>query len=117
MRGTLYIAAGLAAVLVFSSAAWAESASVLLEKGIYNEQTKGDLDAAIEVFVAEHFVPRSALSLRLATRGVRDSKRAELERRLDESERLYLEELLPTHDGVEGIEAFIEKRPPVWTNA
>jgi cyclohexa-1,5-dienecarbonyl-CoA hydratase len=67
--------------------------------------------------VDEHFVPRSALSLRLATRAVRHGRQAEIERRLDEAERLYIEELLPTHDGVEGIEAFLEKRPPVWRNA
>ncbi|VAW06798.1 hypothetical protein MNBD_ACTINO01-2440 [hydrothermal vent metagenome] len=30
---------------------------------------------------------------------------------------MYLEELLPAHDGVEGIEAFLEKRPPEWKNA
>jgi cyclohexa-1,5-dienecarbonyl-CoA hydratase len=67
--------------------------------------------------VDEHFVPRSALSLRLATRAVRERRRPEIERRLDEAERLYLEELLPTHDGVEGIKAFMERRNPVWTNA
>jgi cyclohexa-1,5-dienecarbonyl-CoA hydratase len=77
----------------------------------------GELDTAIDAFVAEHFVPRSALSLRLATRALRDGRRAEIEQRLDEAERLYVEELLPTHDGVEGITAFIEKRPPVWRNA
>jgi len=77
----------------------------------------GDLDATIDTFVNKHFVPRSALSLRLATRAVRDGRRAEIERRLDEAERLYVEELLTTHDGVEGIRAFMEKRPPVWRNA
>ncbi len=77
----------------------------------------GDLDTAIDVFVGEHFVPRSALSLRLATKAVRGTRRAEIERRLDEAERIYLEELLPTHDGIEGIRAFMEKRQPVWRNA
>lgn len=77
----------------------------------------GDLDATIDTFVNKHFVPRSALSLRLTTRAVRDGRRAELEARLDETERFYLEELLTTHDGVEGIRAFMEKRPPVWRNA
>ncbi len=77
----------------------------------------GDLDGALDAFAGKHFVPRSALSLRLATRAVRDQRRAELERRLDEAERLYVDELLPTHDGVEGIRAFLEKRPPVWRNA
>jgi cyclohexa-1,5-dienecarbonyl-CoA hydratase len=77
----------------------------------------GDLDAVIDTFVNEHFVPRSALSLRLASRAVRGERRAAIESRLDEAERLYIEELLPTHDGVEGINAFLEKRPPVWRNA
>ncbi|MFV1960221.1 MAG: enoyl-CoA hydratase/isomerase family protein [Acidimicrobiia bacterium] len=79
--------------------------------------TEGNLDSEIAAFVGKHFVPRSALSLRLATRAVRDTQRPEVERRLDEAERLYLEELLPTHDGVEGIRAFMEKRSPLWRNA
>lgn len=88
------------------------------EVGIVNTTVAdGGLDAAIDSFVNEHFVPRSALSLRLATRAVRERRRPEIEKRLDESERLYLEELLPTHDGVEGIRAFMEKRSPVWRNA
>ncbi|MDK1102712.1 MAG: cyclohexa-1,5-dienecarbonyl-CoA hydratase, partial [Actinomycetota bacterium] len=77
----------------------------------------GDLDTALESFVNTHFVPRSALSLRLATRAIREPRRVEVEQRLAETERLYLEELLATHDGVEGITAFIEKRPPEWRNA
>jgi len=85
--------------------------------GIVNTIAADGLDGAIDAFVGKHFVPRSALSLRLATRAVRDRHRADIERRLDETERLYIEELLPTHDGVEGITAFLEKRPPVWRNA
>lgn len=76
----------------------------------------GQLDSAIRDFVAEHYVPRSAHSLRLATKAVREGKREELEKRLEAAERLYVEELLPTHDGVEGIRAFMEKRPPAWKN-
>lgn len=76
----------------------------------------GDLDAAIDNFVSEHYVPRSALSLRLATKALREAKRPEIERRLQAAERMYVEELLPTHDGVEGIRAFLEKRSPVWKN-
>ena len=88
------------------------------QMGIVNAiAADGALDDEIALFVGTHFVPRSALSLRLATRAVRDRERAEIERRLDKAERLYLEELLPTRDGVEGIKAFMEKRPPVWRNA
>ncbi|MFV1962727.1 MAG: enoyl-CoA hydratase/isomerase family protein [Acidimicrobiia bacterium] len=88
------------------------------QMGIVNALApNGDLDAALESFVDTHFVPRSALSLRLATRAIREPGRAEIEQRLTEAERLYLQELLPTHDGVEGIKAFIEKRSPEWRNA
>ncbi len=85
--------------------------------GIVNVVAKtGELDAAIDTFVNEHFVPRSAFSLRMATKALRDDRLVEFERRLDAAERVYLEELLPTHDGVEGIKAFIDKRPPEWRN-
>jgi len=33
---------------------------------------------------------------------------------LEEAERLYLSELMQTHDAQEGIRAFLEKRKPVW---
>ena len=77
---------------------------------------EGGLDEAVDTFVDTHFVPRSAHSLRLATRAVRGQRQVEVGERLDEAERLYVEELLPTHDGVEGIRAFMEKRPPQWRN-
>lgn len=34
---------------------------------------------------------------------------------LEQAEAQYLKELLPSHDGNEGIAAFIERRKPVWT--
>ena len=37
-----------------------------------------------------------------------------IRRKLAEVERLYLEELMATHDAVEGLTAFIAKRPAVW---
>ena len=89
-----------------------------LRMGIVNVVApEGDLDATVDGFVSEYFVPRSALSLRLATRAIREWSLADTFLRLDEAEELYLEGLLPTHDGIEGIQAFLEKRPPLWTNA
>ena len=94
------------------------SAPEAKEIGIVNVLSpQGELDSTLDAFVDAHFVSRSALSLRLATKAIRDLKNPDLLARLTEAERVYLEELLPTHDGVEGIEAFLEKRPPAWRNA
>jgi cyclohexa-1,5-dienecarbonyl-CoA hydratase len=53
----------------------------------------------------------------MATKAIREPQRVRFEERLDQAEKIYLEELLITHDGVEGIKSFIDKRPPVWKNA
>jgi len=93
------------------------SASEAQSMGIVNIVVADeDLDGAVDSFVGRHFVPRSPFSLRMATKAVRAGRAADVEARLDAAERLYLEELLPSHDGVEGIRAFIDKRPPEWTN-
>jgi cyclohexa-1,5-dienecarbonyl-CoA hydratase len=52
----------------------------------------------------------------MATKAIREPNAADFERRFNHAERVYLEELLPSHDGVEGIRAFIDKRPPAWKN-
>ena len=77
----------------------------------------GTLDDTVDEFVAAHFDPRSPASLRLATRAVREPQRRAIEERLANAERIYLEDLLQLHDGVEGIRAFLEKREPKWKNA
>jgi cyclohexa-1,5-dienecarbonyl-CoA hydratase len=78
----------------------------------------GSLDKVVADFAAEHFAPRSAASLRQATAALRHASRARqfarIAKELEEVERRYLENLLPHHDGVEGIRAFLEKRDPEW---
>jgi len=37
-----------------------------------------------------------------------------LDKGLARAEKIYLDELMATDDAKEGIQAFIEKRPPVW---
>ncbi len=77
----------------------------------------GDLDGVVNAFVNDHFVPRSAGALRLATKAVRAGRVPDIEAKLEAAERLYLQEVLPSHDGTEGIRAFMEKRPAVWRNS
>ena len=56
----------------------------------------------------------SAQALRTATHAVRVGTETLLGGRLEELEKLYLDEVLASHDGNEGIEAFIARRAPVW---
>ncbi|NIR31319.1 MAG: cyclohexa-1,5-dienecarbonyl-CoA hydratase [Gammaproteobacteria bacterium] len=72
--------------------------------------------AALEYFHT-HLAPRSASSLRFAVRAVRDAWTRRIAERLEEVERLYLNELMATCDAVEGLEAFLAKRPAKWENA
>ena len=74
----------------------------------------GSLRAAVDGWFAEHLAGKSAAALRHATAGARAGLRAEVRARLPEVERLYLDELMRTHDAVEGVDAFLQKRAPRW---
>ena len=61
----------------------------------------------------------SAFSLREATHAARHGSGmlASLGDPLAQAERRYVDRLLPSHDGNEGIEAFLAKREPSWVDA
>jgi cyclohexa-1,5-dienecarbonyl-CoA hydratase len=63
--------------------------------------------------------PLSAFSLRQGTGAVRNASGLlqDLEEALAAAERQYVDELVASHDGNEGIEAFLAKRQPVWKDA
>lgn len=63
--------------------------------------------------------PLSAFSIRQGTRVARIGSGlfAALEEPLDRIERQYVDELLASNDGNEGITAFIERRKPVWKDS
>jgi cyclohexa-1,5-dienecarbonyl-CoA hydratase len=72
------------------------------------------LSRAVDEWFDEHLVPKSAVALRHAALAVRNSLLAEVRERLPTLERLYLNDLMRTHDAREGVQAFLEKRPPQW---
>ena len=60
--------------------------------------------------------PKSASSLRFAVQAARIGLAQRLALKFAAAEKLYLDELMKTRDAVEGLTAFLEKRPAKWEN-
>lgn len=78
------------------------------------QEVAADPAAAAERWYQEHLASASASSLRYVTRAARRAWLPAFLAELAELERLYLEELAPTPDALEGLAAFLEKRAPRW---
>jgi cyclohexa-1,5-dienecarbonyl-CoA hydratase len=83
--------------------------------GLAKEVAPDPVAAALRYF-EEHLKPKSASSLRHAVKAARGDYCARVRAKLAAVERSYLDELMQTHDAVEGIEAFIAKRAVQWTH-
>lgn len=70
----------------------------------------------VDQWVQKRILPKSASSLRFAVRAARLHFNAAIADGLARLERLYLDELMATHDANEGIASFLEKRKPDWKN-
>ncbi len=75
-----------------------------------------DPEAAALAYFDEHLAPLSASSLRYAVGATRGALHASVRERLDAVEALYLDELMQSRDAVEGLTAFMERRPAEWEN-
>jgi cyclohexa-1,5-dienecarbonyl-CoA hydratase len=90
-------------------------AAELKRVGLVNEvAAAGKLDEAVQAFVEKHVLPKSAASLRLANQASHSILIKHYRAHIQEVERLYLDRLMSTADAVEGIQAFLEKRPAKW---
>ena len=74
------------------------------------------LDQAVDDWFTRHLAPRSAAALRHAAAAARAGLLAHVRATLPRLERLYLDDLMRTHDAVEGVDAFLQKRAPRWTD-
>jgi len=83
--------------------------------GLVDELADDPTEAALE-YIREHLLPKSASSLRFALQAARVGFAERFRSELAEVERLFLEELMPTSDAQEGLNAFLEKRQPEWRN-
>ena len=86
-----------------------EAASLGLVQAMSAEPTEAAL-----AYITDRLLPKSAAALRCAVRAARSDFAARVCVRLAAVERLYLEELMNTRDAVEGLQAFIAKRPAHW---
>ncbi len=56
----------------------------------------------------------SSVSIRASKMAMAATFNEQFEKALDAVEAIYMNELAPSEDGLEGLEAFLEKRSPVW---
>lgn len=96
----------------------AKTGEELKSNNVVNEvyENAAELDKAIETFVTKKILPLSASSVRIAAQAVRMVTLRLYKENIKEMEDLYLKTLMSTHDAVEGITSFMEKRPPAWKN-
>ena len=87
--------------------------------GLVNEvfEDKAAMDAATDEWIRKYILGKSASALRFATRAARASFDFFMLKHLPYFTEMYLKEMMETHDANEGINAFIEKRKPVWKNS
>ena len=84
--------------------------------GIVNKVVPREkLTEAVDTYV-DKLLSKSSAVLALTKRALREGEGHHFEKALDRSQELYLRELTRTEDLVEGLNAFLEKRPPSWKN-
>lgn len=95
-----------------------KSGEELKSYGLVNEvfDDADALEEGIAKFINKRISPLSASSLRNAAKAVRTGIVEQYRKDIKTIEKLYLQELMKTHDAVEGISSFMEKRKPVWKN-
>lgn len=86
--------------------------------GLVNElyEDKDSLEAGVDEWIKKQILPKSASSLKYATKAARASFDYFMMKNLPAFTDLFVKGLMETHDANEGINAFMEKRKPVWKN-
>jgi cyclohexa-1,5-dienecarbonyl-CoA hydratase len=64
----------------------------------------------------KHLASLSASSLRFAVQAARLQSLDRIKEKIAQVEKLYIDELMNTHDALEGLTAFVEKRTASWKN-
>jgi len=87
-----------------------------LRLGLINKVVpEGSLAEEANGFI-EKFKKLSGIVLKLAKEATLAGLNDDLDRGLRNIEKVYLDRLMKTHDAIEGLKAFLEKRKPTWKN-
>jgi cyclohexa-1,5-dienecarbonyl-CoA hydratase len=79
-------------------------------------EAAADPVAAAVAYFEQHLKTKSASSLRHAVRAARLDYVARIKTKLKAVEQTYIDDLMMTHDAVEGLQSFIAKRAAQWTH-
>jgi cyclohexa-1,5-dienecarbonyl-CoA hydratase len=86
--------------------------------GIANQVVPRSLfSVRLHDFIVTYILSKSASSLRHANAALMADVRRRYREEMPAIEKLYLEELMRTHDATEGARAFLEKRAPDWQDS
>lgn len=86
--------------------------------GLVNEvyENREVMNVCVDEWIAKNILPLSASSLRYGVSASRVFLNHILSKFLPELQKLYVDDLMKTHDANEGINSFLEKRKPRWEN-
>ena len=85
-----------------------------LVNGVFDN--RDSLTTAVDEFINNYIIPKSASSLRFAVKAARQVFNKVLQEELKKLENMYVNEMMETDDANEGIISFLEKRKPNWEN-
>jgi cyclohexa-1,5-dienecarbonyl-CoA hydratase len=77
---------------------------------------QNSMNEGVDNWITKNILPKSASSLKYAVKTSRTTFNHIMTNKLPILELVYTRELMETHDANEGINAFLEKRDPVWEN-
>jgi cyclohexa-1,5-dienecarbonyl-CoA hydratase len=82
--------------------------------GLANEALPEDELAEIIDDTSDRLGQLSPAALKLAKKALRTWDLESFDRNVKQAEEIYFQELMKTEDAVEGVRAFLDKRPPRW---
>ncbi|MEI2695250.1 MAG: enoyl-CoA hydratase/isomerase family protein [Saprospiraceae bacterium] len=79
-------------------------------------EDKPTMDRLTDEWIEQYIIPKSASSLRYGVKAARAKFNHVFRNFIQQLESIYLRQLMQTKDANEGINAFLEKRVPIWLN-